>query len=167
MPTTVLSNVATLAPRHLKPAPIGHATLSMRQGTRVDTDSLRGHVTLVNYWASWCTICRTELPALDSMRRAWSNGEAVFLSVNADASPVLADRFLRSTGLAFDYAVGGPKAGALVHAPGLPFTVLLDREGRIVQHWAGYTGREQMNEIDAALRLELQAGRPEEHHMHH
>ena len=145
---------------------IGHVTLAMRGGTRLDTDSLHGHVTLINFWASWCAVCRTELPALDSLRRAWSGHGAMFVSVNADASPVIADKFLRGVGLEFDYAVGGPSAGAAFHAPGLPFTVLLDRQGRVVQHWAGYAGGAQMGEIDAALRLEVEAGRPPEHHKH-
>lgn len=46
------------------------------------------------------------------------------------------------------------------HAPGLPYTVLLDREGKIVQRWVGYSGVDQATQIRAAIQLELGADRP-------
>ena len=105
---------------------------------------------------------------LDSIRRALSSSAVAFVSVNADESRASADRFLRNIGLTFDYALGGSRASATYHVPGLPFTVLLDREGRVVQRWAGFTGAEQSDAIRAAVRLELQAGQPPgDHHMHH
>ena len=65
------------------------------------------------------------------------------MSIDADHSRASADRFLRNLGLTFDYALGDAHTSATYHAPGLPFTVLLDREGRVVQRWAGFTGAEQ------------------------
>ena len=90
------------------------------------------------------------------------------MSITADDSRTNADRSLRNLGLTFNYALGGSHASAMYHAPGLPFTVLLDREGRVVQRWAGFTGAEQSDAIRAAVRLELQAGQaPTDHRMHH
>jgi hypothetical protein len=55
---------------------------------------------------------------------------------------------------------------ATKNPPGLPYTVLLDREGKIVQRWVGYSGPDQMPQIRAAIHLEL--GRASAgHHAHH
>ena len=107
--------------------------LATSGGDTVTTESFRGRVTLVNVWASWCTICHVEMLALDSLRRAFSDSGVAFVSIDADHSRASADRFLRNLGLTFDYALGDAHTSATYHVPGLPFTVLLDREGRVAQ----------------------------------
>ena len=141
--------------------------LASRSGGRVTTDQFRGRVTLVSIWASWCAVCRVETPALESLRRNFGDSAVAFVSINADQKVGGADHFLRSLNLRLDYALGGPAVSSTYHVPGLPFTVLLDREGRVVQRWAGFTGPEQTDALRAAIHLELEAGRPAEGHMHH
>ncbi|MET0081274.1 MAG: TlpA disulfide reductase family protein, partial [Candidatus Thiodiazotropha lotti] len=75
----------------------------------------RGRVVLVNFWASWCTPCRAELP---SMNRAWerlkSSGLAM-LAINLGEDRAAVNAFLR------DYPID--------------FEVLMDERGRISQRW--------------------------------
>lgn len=75
----------------------------------------RGQVVLVNFWASWCTPCRAELP---SMNRAWnrlkSSGMAM-LAINLGEDREAVSAFLR------DYPID--------------FEVLMDERGRISQRW--------------------------------
>lgn len=124
-------------------------------GDRLSSAALRGRVVLVNFWASWCTPCRTEMPALDSLRREIADSAFVFLGVNEEEDTVAARRFLDRYGFAFPVVLGRGKLREHFHYPGLPYTVLLDRTGGIAGRWIGFAGREQLQAIRALVRAEL------------
>lgn len=122
---------------------------------RITLAALRGRVTLVNLWASWCRPCREEMPALDSLRREFRGWDFEFVALSDDVDVGAARGFLRE--FRFDFPVGVSR-GALrdqFHAPGLPVTVLIDRDGREVRRWIGFAGREQIGSIRALVRAEL------------
>ena len=48
--------------------------------------------------------------------------------------------------------LGVGRLKALYHYPGLPFTMLVDRDGRIVRRWYGYGGPPQLTAIDSIIR---------------
>ena len=141
--------------------------LARSVGDSIRSAALLGHVTLINVWASWCKPCREEMPGLDSLRRAVRDSAFMYVSVNGDASRENADGFLREVGLEMPFAIAGSGVARAFHAPGLPYTVLLDRDGKIVQRWVGYSGADQTTQIRAAIRLELERGAPSAHHAHH
>ncbi len=132
--------------------------LALLQGGRVDPAALRGRVVLLNFWASWCAPCRTEMPALDSLRRELTDPAFVFLAMNEDEDIGAARAFLDEHGFDFPVALGRGGLRQRFHYPGLPYTVLVDREGRIVNRWIGFAGPEQLQSIRALLRAELSRG---------
>ena len=81
-----------------------------------------------------------------------------FVALNDDRDQALAARFIQQRGFTFDVALGGGDAKATLHAPGLPVTLLIDREGREVQRWTGFSGHEQIEAIRAAVQAELRRG---------
>jgi cytochrome c biogenesis protein CcmG/thiol:disulfide interchange protein DsbE len=54
-------------PKIGEPAP--DAEFFMTDGTRIQLSDLRGQVVVINFWATWCIPCRTELPLLDTYYR--------------------------------------------------------------------------------------------------
>jgi thiol-disulfide isomerase/thioredoxin len=140
--------------------------LATSMGDSLTSAALRGRVVLVNLWASWCKPCREEMPALDTLRRALEGDAFAFLSINGDVSSKDARRFLRDVAIDMPFALAGPNLTDKFHAPGLPYSVLLDREGRIVQSWVGYSGPDQAGAIRAAAQMEIQraAGHSHSHH---
>ncbi len=137
--------------------------LATNTGDSIHRASLLGRVTLINLWASWCKPCRDEMPALDRLRRSVGDSAFAFLSINGDASPTSAEIFLRDVKIQMPFAIGSPTVTRDYHAPGLPYTVLVDREGRVVQRWLGYSGPEQIAAIRSAIQLELQRGATHSH----
>ena len=144
--------------------------LPLLRGTgRVTSEGLRGRVVLINLWASWCGPCREEMPALDSLRRRITDSGFVFLALNEDRNPEDARKFLDGYGFDFPVPLGGGEQDSRFHYPGLPFTVLLDRQGRVVRTWIGYAGPHQTGLIETVIRTELARdhGRPAVDHTQH
>jgi thiol-disulfide isomerase/thioredoxin len=126
-------------------------------GGRVSSDETAGRVALINVWASWCTPCRTEMPALDSLQRGLPAEGFTFLALNEDTDRGAAERFIRELGFDFPVLFGDGKLKARFHYPGLPYTVLLDRQGRIVRRWFGELAPADYPMIRMLVRSELLA----------
>ena len=122
---------------------------------RISIAALRGRVSLVNLWASWCGPCREEMPALDSLRRELRDSAFAFVALSDDVDAGAARGFLREHRFDFPVGLGKGSLRDQFHAPGLPVTVLIDRQGREVRRWIGFAGPGQIASIRALIRAEL------------
>ncbi|MEO8089926.1 MAG: redoxin family protein [Gemmatimonadales bacterium] len=146
--------------------PIPAFDLPLLRGGRLSSTALRGRVVLLNFWASWCTPCRTEMPALDSLRREITDTGFLFLGMNEENDITAARAFLEEFGFGFPVALGRGGLRERFHYPGLPYTVLVDRAGRIVNRWIGFAGPEQLQAIAALTRAELDRSARHAHPSH-
>ncbi len=136
--------------------PTFHAfDLELLGGGRMSLHDLRGKVALINFWASWCAPCRTEMPVLDSLQKSIEDDDFIFVTMNEDVDPESAADFLTEYGFEFPSVLGRGRLRATYHYIGLPFTVLLDREGRVVERWIGFAGEQQIQSIRAVVMGEL------------
>ncbi|MBI4501665.1 MAG: TlpA family protein disulfide reductase [Gemmatimonadetes bacterium] len=124
-------------------------------GGRLSSADLRGKVALVNFWASWCGPCRTEMPALDSLRRGITDPEFVFIAIDEDVKVEDGKAFIGEFGFDFPVLFGRGRMKERYHYLGLPFTVLLDRNGEVAGQWLGYAGPGQIGAIRAIILNEL------------
>ncbi len=145
--------------------------LPLLGGGRMSSQELEGKVVLLNFWASWCTPCRVEMPALDSLRRGLEleYGDFKFVTMNEDVDVSAAAEFVEELGFDFPVLLGRGQLRRRYHYIGLPMTVLLDRTGRVVQRWSGFAGPEQIKAIERVARRELEreeapAVQPGHHH---
>jgi thiol-disulfide isomerase/thioredoxin len=103
--------------------------------------AFKGRPLVVNFWATWCPPCVEELPMLEVFyqthrARGWT---VVGLAVD---QPSAVNRFLTTMPLSFPIGLAGLGGSDLSRkwgnlAGGLPFTVLLDSDGRLVQRKMG------------------------------
>lgn len=114
------------------PAPT--QTFSREDGSKVTLADFRGKPVLVNLWATWCAPCIAEMPALDRLAKAKA-GEMAVVGISQDlqgwakVKPFLAKAKLQHMTILLD------EEGALattLGAPGLPYTVLYDADGKEV-----------------------------------
>ena len=109
-------------------------------GERIDSERLTGKVALINFWASWCTPCRKELPALAGLYGRTDRDAFEIIAVNVDRDPALARRFLAQQALPFPVVVD--PASEIVgqfDVTAMPTSVLIDHEGRVVERHAGFS----------------------------
>lgn len=78
-------------------------TLPDQDGTEVTLSELQGQAVLVNVWASWCSPCREEMPAMQEIYQEYRERGFTILAVNAanQDSRVEADAFVEELGLTF------------------------------------------------------------------
>ncbi|MEI9982508.1 MAG: TlpA disulfide reductase family protein [Aliidongia sp.] len=121
-------------------------------GKPTDLSRFKGHVTLVNLWATWCSPCVREMPSLERLRAARENDHFVVATISEDTQGASAvDAFFAKNGLAGLPRYLDPK-DALSHAfkiNGLPTTLLLDSDGHEIGRFEG----EADWDGPAALRL--------------
>ena len=113
---------------------------SALSGDSVSIRALRGSVVVLNIWATWCVPCRREMPALDSLARAFANRgvRVVGVSVDEGASDERIAGFLEAHGIGFEiWRDPDARVAAAFQTRGVPETFLIDREGRIAAHWIG------------------------------
>lgn len=136
-----------------RPAP-DYAALSAG-GDTVSLADLRGDVVLLNIWATWCAPCRTEMPHLQTLHDEFIDDglRVVGVSVDAGGSGRAVDRFTSDLGVEF-LILRDPaeRVANLFGAYGVPFNVLIDREGVVRWRHSGPVTSE-----DPQLRAALDA----------
>jgi len=97
----------------------------------VSLAALRGNVVLVNFWASWCLECRSEMPAFERLHRKFASRGLAIVGVNAREGTDVARRYASELRLTFPIALD-PRGdvGARYGVIGLPTTFLIGRDGR-------------------------------------
>jgi thiol-disulfide isomerase/thioredoxin len=93
----------------------------------------RGKVVLLNFWATWCPPCRAEVPDLVRWQREYRRDGLQVIGVTYPPTDRAAVRgFVRRHRVAYPVLLGSKETKSLFD-PGetLPFTVVIDREGRV------------------------------------
>ena len=122
-------------------SPVRGLEMPTPTGARLNLDAFAGRKLLLNFWATWCPPCVHELPLLNRFQREHEQQgwQVVGLAVD-DATAVVA--FMRKTPLSFPVGMVKADGLALSRSLGneqgaLPFTVVLDRQGRVTQRKIG------------------------------
>ncbi len=124
------------------------------EGKPLDLANYRGKVVLLDFWATWCTPCRAEIPQfVDYQNKYAGQGlQVIGISMDDDATPVRA--FYQQFKMNYPVAVGNANlAETYGGILGLPVTFLIGRDGRIA---AKYIGAADMQVLQQKLESLLQ-----------
>jgi thiol-disulfide isomerase/thioredoxin len=106
---------------------------------QLDLESFRGRPVLMSFWASWCGPCREELPELQKLSAELVDEGFALITINMDQSPIQGARFLQRFDIDVPVYRMDPRALQTLGVSSLPTNVLIDREGRPVQIYEGYS----------------------------
>ena len=117
-------------------------------GGELVMQSLRGRPLVLNFWATWCPPCVKEMPDLDRFQRQFAaqGWQVVGLAID---SPTPVREFLARTPVSYRIGLAGLDGTGLSRRLGneggaLPFTVVFNAAGRVVQRKLGEANLEQM-----------------------
>jgi cytochrome c-type biogenesis protein len=125
------------------PAP--DVELQTLEGQPFHLTGLRGHVVLLNFWATWCIPCRAEIPEFNAMQRELKvkGLEVVGVSTSPGDTVEAIRDFQKDLKQEYTVLRGAEEIGGKFgNGPGLPVTYLIDRDGRIRQKITGARDRE-------------------------
>lgn len=131
-------------------------SLPSRAGDTVSLEQMKGKVVMLNFWASWCGPCRTEMPLLEQMHKRYSALGFTLVGVNVEANTADAERWLKDTPVSFPVLFDrDSKVSKLYDVNAMPSTVFIDRKGNIRYLHRGYKPGDEgeyLNQIRALLK---------------
>lgn len=115
-------------------------TITDIDGKKLALSDYRGKVVLLDFWATWCTPCRAEIPHFVEMQQKYGpqGFQVVGISMDDDAKPVR--EFAKEYKMNYPVAVGDDKlAESFGGVLGLPVNFIIGCDGRIVKKFVGAT----------------------------
>ena len=125
---------------HAEPVPAPDTEYTGADGEPTTLAASNGRVRLVNFWATWCAPCRKEMPALDALQRDKGGPDFEVITIATGRnSPEAIQAFRDKAGISALPNALDPKGrlAAAMGVPGLPVSVLLDRDGAEVARVMG------------------------------
>lgn len=112
---------------------------TLLDGTPFVLSNERGHVVLVNLWATWCAPCRLEMPDLQALHNRYSARGFKVIGVSVDQGGAdTVKSFIAEQKITYPIVLDpDEKMAAILNTTVLPVTILVDRNGRIVWRWPG------------------------------
>ena len=145
----------TAAQERVSAAPFFAATLSDLDDKPVALERFRGKPLLVNFWARWCPPCRAEIPELIRFSQA-HKGEIEVVGIGIEDNAAQTRAFAKEYGMSYPVFVAKDKGVPLIQAlgnprGGLPYTLFIDRNGRVIQTKLGLITKADLDAITPQL----------------
>jgi thiol-disulfide isomerase/thioredoxin len=117
---------------------------------RLDLNTYRGKVVLLNLWATWCAPCQVEMPSFVAWQKTYGPRGLQVIGISMDDDPALVRSMNGKLKLNYPVVMGDVKLGDLYGGVlGLPITFLIDRHG-VIQ--AEFQGEPDMNKIEKQMQ---------------
>jgi len=136
----------------LQPIYIDSFVLDDLDGQPLDILDLHNQEPLIiNFWATWCAPCRKEMPLLNNYYLTRNSDQANVLGIAIDDMDQV-NSFIAELGINFPVLVGQSEAYELMQTLGntiltLPYTILVNSEGRIIWSKSTEIKREDLEQI--------------------
>lgn len=128
------------------------------QGETQAVSQWLGNVMVVNFWATWCTPCREEIPEFIEAQKKFRDQGLVFVGIAIDQVDKV-KMFSEEFGINYPVLVGSLNTWSLLEAAGnrqsaLPYTVVINRSGEIVETYLGRVNLQKLEKLVVPLLKE-------------
>lgn len=140
------------ASANAQPAP--DVQFAKLEGGNLRLSELRGRVVVLNFWATWCIPCRSEIPALSAMGKSLSGEGLTVVGVSYDDTAEMVQEFQKDLKQDYLVVLGGKDVGSQLPASPLPTTYIIDRQGLIREKFIGERSQAAFEAVIKPLLLE-------------
>ena len=140
-------------------APTPDFSAASPEGTKISLKDFRGKIVFLNFWASWCTPCREEMPAMEKLYQEFKDRNFVILAVSVKDRKQDSINFVKELKLTYPIALDPDgQVGLLYGAWGLPTSYLIGRKGEGLARawgpaeWYGPAARNLIKELTEGKR---------------
>ncbi len=142
------------------PPPLVNAVSAAGADGRLSLEEVRGTPVVINFWASWCSPCKDEAPALEQTWKRWGPRGVLFVGIDMQDLRDDARRFVRDQNVTYPMVRDPDREVATDYgATGIPETYFVTGSGRVVGHVVGVVSEEQLESGVAAARAGRVAGK--------
>lgn len=133
------------------PAPVW--TLKDVHGKSVNSAQFKGKVVVVDFWATWCGPCRSEIPGYIELQNKYGKDGFVVVGISLDqAGPKVVEDFVKKFGMNYQVVMGDDSIQeAFGGMDAIPTTFLIDRDGRIRDRKVGAESKDEYEKKVASL----------------
>lgn len=129
-------------------------SLTDLNGQKLELSNYRGRVVLLDFWATWCAPCRTEIPLFVDLQNKYRDQGFQIIGISLDDDPKPVRGFYKQSKINYPVAIGdstlAERYGGIL---GLPVNILIGRDGRIYARHVGETNISLIEqEIKSLLR---------------
>ncbi|TAK62459.1 TlpA disulfide reductase family protein [Methylobacter sp.] len=139
------------SPENTAPSALPGFNLPDLSGQQHNISEWQGKVLVINFWATWCSPCRKEIPDFIALQEQYANNGLQFIGIALeDKEPVA--KYSAESKINYPILLGGDNGIALSQQLGnsagaVPFTLIVNRQGQIVHRHPGELSKEQLMEI--------------------
>jgi len=123
--------------------PVPALEVQALDGSTIGPETTRGRVQVITFWATWCSVCRLELPAVQRVHATWEGTDQVVvlgLSIDGGSGARVRDHG-RQEGFTFPLVMADNELRrAFGGIPGIPTTFVVDRQGKVRHTLVGLSG---------------------------
>lgn len=128
-------------------------TLTDLKNKKVSLSDYKGKYVMINFWATWCSACKSELPDLEKFyNENKNNKDFKFLTMDVGENKDVVEKFMKENKYNFDVLLDkNTEVSYDYTATALPTTVLIDKEGYIKKIILGAMNKNSMNSYKEML----------------
>lgn len=131
-------------------------SVTLASGKKVSAADFDQKVVIVDFWATWCPPCRQEIPGFIALQKKYADKGLVVVGFSFDNDPTEHDVWIKQQGLNYLSIFAETEAGHAIvqqfgkqvgEISGLPTTLVIDRQGKIVFRHIGFAPPEDFEKV--------------------
>jgi thiol-disulfide isomerase/thioredoxin len=119
----------------LEGKPVPSFSLPDMNGNQVSSDSLKGSIYVLDFWATWCGPCVATLPHVDAMYKEYKDKGVKFFAINVQEDKATVQKFISDTKLGIPVLMDSDGKVEDIFDPNslTPFTVVIGKDGKVIK----------------------------------
>ncbi len=125
--------------------------LTALEGGQLSFADLKGKVVVIDFWATWCKPCITEIPEYNALYQKYKDKPFAFVAIALDSgTPEQVRAFVSAHNITYPVYLGNQQLASHFAVQGLPTTLVLNAEGKVQKKYVG-AGPGKIAEIEAII----------------